>query len=188
MTHPHFERLDALLRAVAFPVYDVADDQSCGQPRSVTLVQHGTDVSVRIRHIGEPAGYRECWRHVDSRDVQMEPPLWRARGPYRALREAVRWRYLAPRLLGGSVIAEPRARRRPAHDDVVIEEVDVLVDGESQRGLMAQDGSAFGCYLLLAKTKVSISGCHPPGRLSLVRADKQDLLRMPRAWGAPDAS
>jgi hypothetical protein len=98
----------------------------------------------------------------------------------------VRWRHLAPRLLEEAVIAGPEARR-PAQDDVVIEEVNVLVDGESQRGLMAQDGSAFGCYLFLAKTTVSISGCHPPGRLSLVRADKRDL-RMPRAWGAPDAS
>jgi len=188
MTHQQFDRLEALLRTVDFPVYDVADDQSCGQPRSVTLVRHGTDVSVRIRHMGEPADYRECWRFVDSREVHLEHPLRRACGPYRALREAVRWRYLAPRLLGEPVLADPKARRRSAEADVVIEEVDVLVDGKGQRGLMAQDGSAFGCYLLLSETKVSISGCHPPERLSLVRADKQDLLKMPRAWRAPDRS
>jgi len=185
MADAHFERAEALLGAVAFPVYDIADDTS-GQPTSLTLIQHGTDVSVRIQHIAEPADYRECWRYVDSRALEMEPPWRRSRGPYQALREAVRRRYLAPRLLGEDAIADPNARRRPVEDDLVIEDVDVLVDGHSQPGLLAQDGSAFSCYVPLAATRVAISGCHLPAQLSLIQRDLDDVLMIPRAWGAPD--
>jgi hypothetical protein len=175
---------EARLRSVDFTVIGLVEASALELAPTVGFVNHGHQrFSVRVRYVPATADYRTSWRMVDSRPRQPDDDErsidQRARS---ALRQALKYEDVTPRLLGETATYSPDKARRTQARTAPVEHISVTIDGEPAEARLVQHGDSFGCRILLPATVVTTFGRDAAARLEFRRIDRHELLGIPPFW------